>query len=90
MGWVRIDGHRIRIPGTCWNHRRKCVEGKAHCQQCLDKLKGKYQARKNPVHTHMCLRCGVRGKRKWQGRLCCYCRRTLRNSPDAEIRRIVV
>lgn len=87
MGLIRINGKRVRKPGTCMNHACAPVKGHVHCQVCLDRLKAKYIARGgHKVWNHRCLRCERKGKRKWKGRLCCYCRRILKNNPEAEIR----
>lgn len=87
MGQIKINGKRVRKPGTCHNHACPPVEGYTLCQVCIDKLSEKYKQRRGEVKYKRCLRCNRQQKKKWIGRLCSYCRRTLRNNPEAEIRK---
>lgn len=87
MAQIRINGKRVRKPGTCHNHKCEPAVGYTLCQICLDRLREKYKQRRGEVKYRRCLRCNRQQKKKWKGRLCTYCRRTLRKNPEAEIRK---
>jgi hypothetical protein len=87
MALIKVNGKRVRKPGTCYNHACVPVPGHTLCQVCLDVLKVKYLKRRGEVKYRLCLRCNRKQKKKWKGRMCSYCRRTLRKNPDAEIRK---
>lgn len=86
MALIRVNGKRVRKPGTCHNHACPPVPGHTLCQACLDRLKRKYV--KVKIINPRCIRCERRKKRNtWKGRMCSYCRRTLRKNPEAELRK---
>lgn len=87
MAYVRVNGKRVRVVGTCYNHARKAVLGHTLCQVCLDRLNERYVKRRGEVKYRRCLRCNRQQKKKWKGRMCCFCRRTLRKNLEAELRK---
>lgn len=89
MAYIRVNGKRVRVAGTCYNHACKALTGHTLCQVCLDRLKERNKKRVVPIKNSRCIRCERRKKRNtWKGRMCSYCRRTLRRNPDAEIRKL--
>lgn len=88
MAQMKVNGKRVRKPGTCHNHARPAEEGRTLCRECIDKAHNNYLKRRGELKYKHCIRCERKQKKKWFGRMCSYCRRTLRKNPDAEIRKL--
>lgn len=83
MAMIRVNGRRVRRPGTCWNHDVEVEQG-ALCRLCKLRLRLRYQRRAPKPSRPVCLRCEKKGTKPWRGKLCWICRRTLARNPDAD------